>query len=93
MNKLPMLVILLFLLSSSLAQSQTYQNVPVFLRYNVDNTNLEENKEIFRVRNAWLNRLGDGRYENVKITIPDIEGSLTLESCHRKRLHQMKGLN
>jgi len=74
---------LLSLLFVNTSIAQTFQNIPVFFRNNADNESLEDGEEIFRVRNAWLNRLKDGRYEDIKITLPSAEGDKVLELSKR----------
>ena len=85
MNRLHALIVCSFLfLSSTISYSQTFQNVPLFIRANADNVSLDEGEEIFRVRNAWLNRIKNGSYDNIQIQIPSNEGSYTLLASKRQ---------
>jgi hypothetical protein len=85
MNRLHALIVCSFLfLSSTISYSQTFQNVPLFIRANADNVSLDEGEEIFRVRNAWLNRIKNGTYVNIQIQIPSNEGSYTLLASKRQ---------
>lgn len=85
MNRLHALIVYSFLiLSSTISYSQTFQNVPLFIRANADNIGLDDGEEIFRIRNAWLNRIKNGTYDNIQIQIPSNEGSYTLLASKRQ---------
>ena len=63
------LILFMSLIYATTSIAQNYQNVPVFYRANADNIGLEDGEEVFRVRSAWLNRLKDGRYNQIEITL------------------------
>ena len=78
------LILFMSLIYATTSIAQNYQNVPVFYRANADNIGLEDGEEVFRVRSAWLNRLKDGRYNQIEITIPSSNGVQTLKLKQRQ---------
>jgi len=59
-----------FIILSTDAQSQIFNDLNVFYRTNLDNINHQEPGEILRIRTGWFNQLKSGSIENVRLEIP-----------------------
>jgi len=73
-----------FLIGNAEILSHDFQNIPLFIRNATDNVDQPMNEETFRVRNTWYNRLKNGNYKNVKISIPSAKGTEILQLSQRK---------